>query len=150
MYDKKQYGKPFCGLSVRLYETKKKAPSFEYQASASKSKLMCSLTKKLYSISQIVDWYNTPQVQAYKNEGYELKVASKIQQAKESKYGADTEQTICYYMAKPYKPRNIDGIKPIGDSVPRYTEQPMTQAQPSAPDNSQIAGLSDLDDEIPF
>ncbi len=150
MYDKKQYGKPFCGLSLRLYETGKKSPSFEYQASASKSKLMCSLTKKLYTISQIVEWYNTPQVQEYANEGYELKTASKIQQAKESKYGADTEQTICYYMAKPYKPRNIDGIKPIGQSVPRYTEQPMSQAQPPAPDNSQIAGLSDLDDEIPF
>ena len=62
MYDKKQYGKPFCGLSLILYETKKSAPSFEYQASASKSKLMCSLTKKLYSISQILEWYRTPQV----------------------------------------------------------------------------------------
>ena len=150
MYDKKQYGKPFCGLSLRLYETQKKAPSFEYQASASKSKLMCSLTKKLYSISQVVEWYNTPQVQEYAKEGYELKCASKIQQAKESKYGADTEQTFCFYMAKPYKPKTIDGMKPIGQSIPRYTEQPMTQAQPSAPDNSQIAGLSDLDDEIPF
>ena len=28
MYDKKQYGKPFCGLSLRLYETGKKAPSY--------------------------------------------------------------------------------------------------------------------------
>jgi len=150
MYDKKQYGKPFCGLSVRLYETGNISPKYEYSASASKSKLMCSLTKKLYSISQIVDWYNTPAVQAYANEGYELKVASKIQQAKESKYGKDTEQTICYYMAKPYKPQNIDGMKSIGDSVPRYTEQPMTQAQPSAPDKATTAQLSDLDDEIPF
>ena len=53
-------------------------------------------------------------------------------------------------MAKPYKPKTIDGMKPIGDSVPRYTEQPMTQAQPSAPDNSVPAELSDRDDEIPF
>jgi hypothetical protein len=53
-------------------------------------------------------------------------------------------------MAKPYKPQNIDGMKPIGDSVPRYTEQPMTQAQPSAPDKATTAQLSDLDDEIPF
>ena len=150
MYDKKQYGKPFCGLSVRLYETGKKAPSYEYSASASKSKLMCSLTKKLYSISQILDWYKTPEVQAYANEGYELKCASKIQQAKESKYGADTEQSICFYMAKPYKANNVDGVKPIGDSIPKYTEQKMTQAQPSAPESAEVANLSDLDDEIPF
>lgn len=150
MYDKKQYGKPFCGLSLRLYETGKKAPSYEYSASASKSKLMCSLTKKLYSISQILDWYKTPEVQAYTNEGYELKCASKIQQAKESKYGADTEQSICFYMAKPYKPSHVDGLKPIENSVPKYTEQPMTQAQPSAPESAEVADQSDLDDEIPF
>ena len=45
---------------------------------------------------------------------------------------------------------NIDGLKPISQSVPRYTEQPMTQAQPSAPDHATTAQLSDLDDEIPF
>jgi len=150
MYDKKQYGKAFCGLSLRLYETGKKAPSFEYSASASKSKLMCSLTKKLYSISQILDWYNTPEVQAYVKEGYELKCASKIQQAKESKYGADTEQSICFYMAKPYKPSQVDGLKPIVNSVPKYTEQPMTQATPASPNNATVAKLDDLDDEIPF
>jgi len=150
MYNKTKYDMPFCGLSLRLYPTGKKSPSYEYSAVASKQKFICSLTKRKYSLSQVTEWFNTPQVQEYANEGYELKTASKIQQAKESKYGADTEQTICYYMAKPYKPRNIDGIKPIGQSVPRYTEQPMSQAQPPAPDNSQIAGLSDLDDEIPF
>jgi len=145
-----KYQMPFCGLSLKLYETGKKAPSFEYSASAAKSKFMCSLTKQLFELHEINNWCNLPQVQAYFKAGYNLKWASKVQQAKETKYGADTEQTFCFYMAKPYKPKTIDGMKPIGQSVPRYTEQPMTQAQPSAPDNSQIAGLSDLDDEIPF
>ena len=145
-----KYQMPFCGLSLKLYETGKKAPSMEYSASSTKAKFLCSLTKQLYGLEQVIDWCNTPQVQAYFKAGYSLKWGSKIQQAKETKYGADTEQTFCFYMAKPYKPRNIDGIKPIGQSVPRYTEQPMSQAQPPAPDNSQIAGLSDLDDEIPF
>ena len=68
-----------------------------------------------------------------------------------SKYAtSDQEQIFCLVMVKPYKPRNIDGMKPIGESVPRYTEQPMTQAQPPAPDNAVPVELSDLDDEIPF
>ena len=55
-------------------------------------------------------------------------------------------------MVKPYKPQaNIDGMKPISQSMPQYTQQPMTQAQPSAPDHAQpVEKMSDMDDEIPF
>ena len=55
-------------------------------------------------------------------------------------------------MVKPYQGgQNVDGMKPIGQTVPQYTPQTMTQAQPSAPDNAQPIGMSDLnDDEIPF
>ena len=60
-----KYKMAFCGLSLKLYPTGKTAPSFEYSASAAKSKFQCSLTKKLYGLSQVMDWYNTPEVQAY-------------------------------------------------------------------------------------
>jgi len=150
--NKSSYSMPFCGLTLKLYETGKKSPSYEYSASSTKAKFMCSLTKKLYSISEVMDWYNTGEVQVYAKAGFNLKWGSKIQQSKETKYGADTEQVVCLYMVKPYQGgQNVDGMKPIGQTVPQYTPQPMTQAQPSAPDNAQPIGISDLnDDEIPF
>jgi hypothetical protein len=48
-------------------------------------------------------------------------------------------------MVKPYQGgQNIDGMKPIGQSMP-------PQATQFAPDNAQPATMSDLtDDEIPF
>ena len=150
--NKSNYDMPFCGLSIKLYETKKKAPSMEYSASSTKSKFMCSLTKKLYGLSQVMEWYNTPEVQAYAKAGYNLKWGSKIQQAKETKYGADTEQVVSIYMVKPYNPSaNVDGFKPVGQTMPQYKPQPMTEAQPSAPDHAMpVEKMSDMDDEIPF
>ena len=150
--NKSTFDMPFCGLTLKLYETGKKAPSYEYSASSTKAKFMCSLTQKLYGISEVMDWYNTPQVQAYAKAGYNLKWGSKIQQAKETKYGADTEQVVTLYMVKPYQGgQNVDGMKPIAQTIPRYTPQPMTQAQPSAPDNAMpVNNMSDMDDEIPF
>ena len=154
MYQNNQsnYSMPFCGLTLKLYETQKKAPSYEYSASSTKAKFMCSLTKKLYGISQVMEWYNTPEVQVYVKAGYNLKWGSKIQQAKETKYGADTEQVVTLYMVKPFNGnQNVDGLKPLGQTMPQYTPQPMTQAQPSAPDNAMpVEKMSDMDDEIPF
>ena len=145
-----KYGMPFCGLSLKLYETGKKAPSMEYSASSTKSKFMCSLTKKLYGLSQVMDWYNTPEVQAYAKAGYSLKWGSKVQQAKESKFGADTEQVVTMFMVKPFNPSaNVDGMKPIGQTMPTYKEVPMTQAPPFAPDHATSVDES-IDDEIPF
>jgi len=151
MYNKTKYDMPFCGLSLKLYPTGKKSPSYEYSAVASKQKFICSLTKRKYSLSQVTEWFNTPQVQKYHNAGYELKYMSKEQTANNpSKYAtSDQEQIFCIVMVKPYKPRTIDGMKPISESVPKYTEQPMTQARPSAPDHASTAELSDLDDDLP-
>ena len=146
-----KYQMPFCGLSLKLYETGKKAPSMEYSASSTKAKFLCSLTKQLYGLEQVIDWCNTPQVQAYFKAGYSLKWGSKVQQAKETKYGADTEQVVTCYMVKPPMQQNVDGFKPVGQVMPQYTPQPMTQAQPSAPDNAMpVEKMSDMDDEIPF
>ncbi len=151
MQQRNKYDMAFCGLTLKLYETGKKAPSYEYSASSNKSKFQCSLTKKLYGLSQVMDWYNTPEVQAYVRAGYQLKVGSKIQQAKETKYGADSEQIVTWFMVKPRVQPNIDGMKPIGQSMPQYKEVPMTEAQPSAPDHAKpVENMSDMDDEIPF
>jgi len=160
MYNKNKYSMPFCGLQLKLFETGKKAPSFEYQASSAKAKFQCSLTKKLYGLSEVMNWYKTPEVQAYAQQGYMLKWGSRIQDAKETKYGADTEQVVCIYMVKPYKSGAIDGMKPIGQAMPQHQAVAMTQAQPSAPDNAVPVTMKDhkqinedsepLDDEIPF
>jgi len=153
--NKSTYDMPFCGLTLKLYETGKKAPSYEYSASSTKAKLMCSLTQKLYSISEVMEWYNTAQVQTYAKAGYNLKWGSKVQQAKETKFGADTEQVLCLYMVKPYQGgQNVDGMKPIGQvigNVPesRYTATPMTEAAPAAPDHA-VSASELSDDEIPF
>jgi hypothetical protein len=149
--NKSNYSKPFCGLSIKLYESGKKAPSYEYSASSTKAKFMCSLTKKLYGISQVMEWYQTPEVQAYVKDGFSLKWGSKIQDAKENKY-SQTEQVISIYMVKPRPQQpSVDGFKPVGQTMPRYTSQQMTEAQPSAPDHAMpVEKMSDMDDEIPF
>ena len=89
-----KYDMPFCGLQLKLYETGKTAPSFEYQAPSTKAKFQCSLTKKLYGLSEVMNWYTTPEVQAYAKAGYMLKWGSRIQDAKEEKYGQRTEQVV--------------------------------------------------------
>lgn len=144
-----KYSMPFCGLQLKLFETGKKAPSFEYQASSSKAKFQCSLTKKLYGLSEVMNWYKTPEVQAYAQQGYMLKWGSRIQDAKETKYGADTEQVVCIYMVKPYKSGAIDGMKKI--QVPPVQVQPAPQ--PQAIQTQQIKveeNQEEFDDEIPF
>ena len=147
MVNNKQYDMSFCRLELKLYETGKKSPSFEYQAPSTKAKFMCTLTQKLYGLSQVMDWYNTPEVQAYAKAGYILKWGSKIQQAKETKYGADTEQMVCLYMVKPFKSGAIDGMKKI--QVPPIQPQPQSQpiqtAQPIVKEEEE-----EFDDEIPF
>ena len=152
MYQQNKFDLPFCGLSMRLFPTGNQSPKYEYSGEASKVKFTCSLTKRKYSLSQVNDWFMSPEVQKYANAGYVLKYMTKVQEVSNPpKYAkSNLEQIFCLVMVKPYKPRTVDGMKPIGESVPRYTEQPMTQARPAAPDNAVPAELSDLDDEIPF
>ena len=144
-----KYDMPFCGLQLKLYETGKTAPSFEYQAPSTKAKFQCSLTKKLYGLREVMNWYKTPEVQAYAQQGYMLKWGSRIQDAKEKKYGQRTEQVICLYMIKPYKSGAIDGMKKI--QVPPVQVQPAPQ--PQAIQTQQIKveeNQEEFDDEIPF
>ena len=69
------------------------------------------------------------------------------------------EEEIFYFSAlknQPPKTQSVDGMKPIGQTMPQYTPQQMTEAQPSAPENAQPItmedhkAMSELDDEIPF
>ena len=63
---------------------------------------------------------------------------------------------IWYFVKDNYRNKSIDGMKPIHQTIPQYTPQQMTEAQPSAPENAQPItmedhkAMSELDDEIPF
>ncbi len=51
-------------------------------------------------------------------------------------------------MVKPPQQPNVDGFKPVGQTMPQYTQQQMTQAQPSAPDNAMpVEKHSDMTDK---
>ena len=73
MYQKSNYDMPFCGLSVRIKPTGKQAPKYEFSADASKVKYTCSITKRKFTLSQVNEWFMTPEVQKYHNAGYVLK-----------------------------------------------------------------------------
>lgn len=153
MYQQQQQKTPFCALTMYLRSTGKKAPKFEYKADA-KSLFTCSLTKKKYKLSQIDEWYNTEGVQNFVRQGYSGKWFAKTEiNESPNKYDqGNTQMVLSFIMIKPFKPQpNVDGMKPIGQSMPQYREVPMTQAQPSAPDNAiPVQKIDDMDDEIPF
>ena len=66
------------------------------------------------------------------------------------------QENLCGFLKKKSESKSIDGFKPIGQTMPQYTPQQMTEAQPSAPENAQPItmedhkAMSELDDEIPF
>lgn len=148
MYQKTKFDLPFCGLQMRLFSTGNQSPKYEYSGEASKVKFTCSLTKKKYSLSQVNDWFMTPEVQKYSKAGYVLKYMTKTQEMQNPPQYAKSnlEQIICLVMVKPYKPRtdNVDGLKPISQAMPQHATQ-------FAPDHAQpVDSMSDMDDEIPF
>lgn len=152
MFKKNKYDMPFCGLSLKLYPTGKKSPSYEFSALASKAKFTCSLTKRKYSLSQVNDWFLTPEVQKYHNAGYVLKYMTKTQEPQNpNKYENQLEEIFCLVMIKPRPQQpNVDGMKPISQSMPRYKEVSMTQAQPSAPEHAvSVEKIEDMDDDLP-
>ena len=140
---------PFCALTVKLYGTGKKAPKYEYSASATKSMFTCSLSKQKYSISQYNDWLNTPAVQQYVMAGYVPKFMTRIVPANQNT--EDLVEQFSIVMIKQRPQRNVDGFKPIAQTMPQYKEMPMTEAQPASPDHAKpVENMSDMDDEIPF
>ena len=150
MYQQQQKT-PFCALTMYLRSTGKKAPKFEYKADA-KSLFTCSLTKKKYKLSQIDEWYNTEGVQNFVRQGYTGKWFAKTQEIENpNKYDKSNLQMILsFIMIKPFKPQpNIDGMKPISQTVPKYKEMTMTEAMPSAPEHAKPIEMNDLDDDLP-
>lgn len=122
-----KFDKPFCGLQMKLYATGKKAPSYEYSGEASKVKFTCSLTKRKYSLSQVSDWFQTPEVQAYVQDGYVLKYMTKTQESNNpSPYAkSNYEQVFCLVMVKKQGRQNqsVDGLKPVAQSIPKVQQQ---------------------------
>ena len=152
MYQQQQK-QPFCALTLYLNPTGNKSPKFEYKADA-KSLFTCSLTKKKYKLSQISEWFMTEGVQNFVKQGYTGKWMAKTQQIENPKpYDkGDFQMVLSFIMIKPYKPQpNVDGMKPIGQTIPQYREMPMTEAQPSTPEYAKpVEKMDDMDDEIPF
>ncbi len=130
MYKKSNFDLPFCGLSMKLYPTGKKAPSYEYSGEASKVKFTCSLTKRKYSLSQVNEWFMTPEVQRYHNAGYVLKYMTKTQDITNPQpYSkGDLEQVFCLVMVKKSfrQPVNVDGMKPVAQAIPQVQVQTQT------------------------
>ena len=125
MYQQNKFDLPFCGLTKKIKPTGNKSPKFEYKADA-KSFFTCSLTKKKYKLSQVNEWYLTPEVQKYHLQGYRAVWYGKTEHNENpNKYSkGDTNFVLSFIMIKPYKPQpNVDGMKPIAQAIP----QPMQQ-----------------------
>jgi hypothetical protein len=153
MYQQNKSSSDFCALTLYLNPTGNQAPKYEYKANA-ESLFTCSLTKKKYKLSQINEWFMTEGVQNFVKRGHTAKWFAKTQQIETPKpYDkGNFQMVLSFIMIKPYKPSaNVDGMKTVGQSIPQYTPQPMTQAAPFAPDNAvPVNNMSDMDDEIPF
>jgi len=143
----------FCALTLYLNATGNTSPKYEYKADA-KSLFTCSLTKKKYKLSEINKWFMTEGVQNLVKQGYTGKWMAKTQQIENPKpYDkGDFQMVLSFIMIKPYKPQpNVDGMKPIGQTIPQYREVSMTQAQPSAPEYAKpVEKIDEMDDDIPF
>ena len=110
-------------------------------------------TKKKLSPYQFQQWIDSPHIVDMINRGANLKIATQDFEEEPTKYSDGRKRKVIFYFSalknQPAKP--IDGLRPVGQTIPRYTQQPMTQAQPSAPDHAvPVEKMSDMDDEIPF
>ena len=148
MYNKKPK-LPFVALSDKLYSTGRKSPAFEFERRASTMKFICSITKKKYRFSEYLKWWQSPEVQIYAKQGYELWIQTKTQEPfQQPKYGENLEQILCFRMKKPFDRRpSVAGFKQVG------TAMGVTPQQSFAPDHAQTAtqqDMKELDDKIPM
>ena len=163
MYNKQR--EAFVGLEVYLKPTGKVSPKFEYQAS-SKTMLKDTSTGKKYTTFQFANWLNEKHIIEKIKQGYVLKLGSvDVESDRMDKYAHSNLQRkfVWYFVKDTYQTKTIDGMKPIGQTMPQYQAVAMTQAQPSAPENAVPVTIQDhkkmpvinedsepLDDEIPF
>ena len=133
--------------------------SWNYK-SMPKVQMKDTTTNKKYSPYQFQQWLETPHIMAMIRKGANLKIATQDFEDNPNKYDDGKRRRIIFYFSalknQPPKTQSVDGMKPIGQTMPQYTPQQMTEAQPSAPENAQPItmedhkAMSELDDEIPF
>jgi hypothetical protein len=133
--------------------------SWDYK-SMPKVQMKDTTTNKKYSPYQFQQWLETPHIIAMIRKGANLKIATQDFEDNPNKYDDGKRRRIIFYFSalknQPPKTQSVDGMKPIGQTMPQYTPQQMTEAQPSAPENAQPItmedhkAMSELDDEIPF
>ena len=138
-----------------LHNQTAKAGGWDYK-SMSKVQMYDTTAKRKYSPYQFQQWLETPHIMAMIKKGANLKIATYDYEDNPTKYDDGNRRKIVFYFSalknQPQRPQNIDGLKPIGQSIP----QQMEQAQPTAPENAVSVTLedhkamNDLDDEIPF
>tara|TARA_Y100000004_G_scaffold9549_1_gene10397 strand:- start:1630 stop:2091 length:462 start_codon:yes stop_codon:yes gene_type:complete len=114
-----------------------------------------STTKKKYSPYQFEQWLQTPHIRKMIEKGANLKIATYDYEDTPTKPQFDDgnrRKVVFYFSAlKNQPPKPLDGLKTVGESLPKYKEVPMSQAQPSAPEHAvSVEKIEDMDDEIPF
>ena len=135
-----------------------KGGGWDYK-SMPKVQMKDTTTNKKYSPYQFQQWLETPHIIAMIKKGANLKIATQDFEDNPNKYDDGKRRRIIFYFSalknQPPKTQSVDGMKPIGQSMPQYTPQQMTEAQPSAPDNAQPITMEDhksmreLDDDLP-
>ena len=145
----------FVGLTLKLYPTGKIPPKYSFKGSRV-NMWKCSITKKNFRGTE--SWESSNHILPYIREGYSGNYYGKTEPLENPKgyEKGDEIFVITYILTKggEYK-KNIDGFKPIGQTVPQYTPQQITEAQPSAPENAQPItmedhkAMSELDDDLP-
>ena len=145
----------FVGLTLKLYPTGKIPPKYSFKGSRV-NMWKCSITKKNFRGTE--SWESSQHILPYIRNGYSGNYYGKTEPLENPKgyEKGDEILVITYILTKggEYK-KNIDGFKPIGQTMTQYTPQQMTEAQPSAPENAQPITMEDhksmreLDDDLP-
>tara|TARA_Y100001972_G_scaffold40189_1_gene49714 strand:- start:308 stop:790 length:483 start_codon:yes stop_codon:yes gene_type:complete len=160
MYKKKYGNSDFetHKLEVILdHEQNAKPGGWDYK-SKPKVQMYDSTTKKKYSAYQFQQWLESPHILDMIRKGANLKIATQDFEDNPTQFDDGNKRKIIFYFSalknQPFK--NQDGLKPISQTMPQYSVQQMTEAQPSAPDSSKPVNLNDhqkmnqYDDDIPF
>ena len=109
--------------------------------------------KKKYTAYEFDKWLQTTHIRGMIEKGANLKIATYDYEDTpiKPKYDNGNRRKVVFYFSalKNQPPKPIDGMKPIGQSLPRYKEMPMTEARPSAPEHAKPIEMNDLDDDLP-
>lgn len=137
-----------------MTEIKPSPEAYEFQTDRPKYK--DSVTGQEYYSFGYQKWTQTKHYQDAVRQGLVETTASvDIENTNDPRFTKVTRKFVWFFKKKS-ESKSIDGFKPIRQTMPQYTPQQMTEAQPSAPKNAQPItmedhkAMSELDDEIPF